>query len=150
MTAKIDMVQLMEKPDVWALFDHPPAPTFYQGRLCLMGDAAHATTPHQGAGAGQAIEDSYILSGLLSKVNSAHDLEKAFKAFDQIRRPRTQKVVTTSRQASDLYEFENEEIGFDLEQLSHLLNTRLKWIWEEDLPAQLNQAIGLMGDTAKL
>jgi len=44
----------MEKPDVWALFDHPPAPTYFKGRFALLGDAAHASTPHQGAGAGQA------------------------------------------------------------------------------------------------
>ena len=78
----IDIFQLMERPDVWALFDHPPAPTYYKGRLALLGDAAHASTPHQGAGAGQAIEDSYILSNLLGQVNSAEDLENAFRAYD--------------------------------------------------------------------
>jgi salicylate hydroxylase len=34
-----DFQQLMEKPDVWALFDHPPAPTYYKGRLAILGDA---------------------------------------------------------------------------------------------------------------
>ena len=36
------ILSLMEKPDVWALFDHPPAPTFFKNRVVLMGDAAHA------------------------------------------------------------------------------------------------------------
>jgi salicylate hydroxylase len=34
-----DFQQLMEKPDVWALFDHPPAPTYYKGRFAILGDA---------------------------------------------------------------------------------------------------------------
>lgn len=36
------ILSLMQKPDVWALFDHPPAPTYVKGRICLLGDAAHA------------------------------------------------------------------------------------------------------------
>lgn len=50
------ILQLMEKPDEWALFEHPPAPTYVKGKLAILGDAAHASTPHQGAGAGMAIE----------------------------------------------------------------------------------------------
>jgi salicylate hydroxylase len=36
----------------WGLFDAPNASTFCSGRICLAGDAAHASTPNQGAGAG--------------------------------------------------------------------------------------------------
>ena len=37
---------MMEKCDKWALFDHPPASTFHrEGKMCLIGDAAHASTP---------------------------------------------------------------------------------------------------------
>lgn len=39
------ILTLMQKPDTWALFDHPPAPTYIKGRICLLGDAAHASTP---------------------------------------------------------------------------------------------------------
>ena len=38
-----------------------PAP-WYRGRVVLIGDAAHATTPHCGQGAAQAIEDAIVLS----------------------------------------------------------------------------------------
>jgi salicylate hydroxylase len=130
----------MENPDVWALFDHSPAPVFCNGRLCLLGDAAHATTPHQGAGAGQAIEDALVLSSLLGQVNSAADLQDAFKAYDAVRRPRSQRVVTTSREASHLYELENESIGYDLDKARKELEVRCKWIWDEDLSAQVKAA----------
>jgi salicylate hydroxylase len=142
--------QLMEKPDVWALFDHKPAPTYFKGRLCILGDSAHASTPHQGAGAGQAIEDAFVLSNLLGQAQTVEDLEPAFRAYDAIRRPRSQKVVTTSREAGRLYEFEDEELGRDLEKISKRLETRYDWIWEEDLHRQLKQAQELMGIKSNL
>jgi salicylate hydroxylase len=135
----------MEKPDVWALFDHPPAPTYFKGRLALLGDAAHASTPHQGAGAGQAIEDAFILSNLLGQANSVEGIEKAFHAYDAVRRPRSQKVVATSRDAAKIYEFEDEELGSDLDSIRRRLEIRYDWIWNEDLPKQLKKAQDIMG-----
>ncbi len=135
----------MEKPDVWALFDHPPAPTYFKGRFALLGDAAHASTPHQGAGAGQAIEDAFILSKLLGQLNSAHEIERAFHAYDAIRRPRSQKVVATSRDAVKIYEFEDEKLGTDLDMIKRTLEMRYNWIWEVNLLQQLNKAQDIMG-----
>jgi 2-polyprenyl-6-methoxyphenol hydroxylase-like FAD-dependent oxidoreductase len=43
-----------------------PAP-WYRGRVVLIGDAAHATTPHLGQGAGMAIEDAIVLAELLGQ-----------------------------------------------------------------------------------
>lgn len=62
-----------------------------------MGDAAHASTPFQGAGAGQAFEDGMILSALLGHISSPDDIEVAFKIYDEIRRPRGQRVIDSSR-----------------------------------------------------
>lgn len=42
------IMKLMTKPDIWALFNHLPADTYTNGRICMLGDAAHASTPHQG------------------------------------------------------------------------------------------------------
>jgi salicylate hydroxylase len=134
----------MEKFDLWALFDHPPAPTYFNGRLCLLGDAAHASTPHQGAGAGQAIEDAFVLSHLLGQVTSKIDIEEAFKAYDAVRRPRSQRVVTTSREAGCLYELEDEEAGTDLDKVRENLLSRYQWIWGNDLNAQLEEAKSFM------
>ncbi|RAL66883.1 hypothetical protein DID88_007665 [Monilinia fructigena] len=47
-----------------------------KGRIVLLGDAAHASTPHQGAGAGQAIEDAFILSNLLGDCAEVGILEE--------------------------------------------------------------------------
>lgn len=139
------ILRMMEKPDVWALFDHPPAPTYYKERFAILGDAAHASTPHQGAGAGQAIEDAFVLSNLLGQINSIEEIEQAFHAYDAVRRPRSQKVVSTSRETAAVYEFEDEVLGTDLEKVRESLETRYNWIWNEDLPLQLKKAQDIMG-----
>jgi salicylate hydroxylase len=134
----------MRNPDIWALFNHVPAHTFHQSRprICLLGDAAHASTPHQGAGAGMCIEDCYILSELLAEVTSAEGLEKAFRAFDEVRRPRTLKLVETSREAGMLWDLEGAE-GEDLEAFERNACERMAWIWDHDLDADLERARSL-------
>ena len=42
------ILSMLQKPDIWALFDLPSAPTYFKGRICMLGDAAHASTPHNG------------------------------------------------------------------------------------------------------
>ncbi|KAI9710558.1 MAG: hypothetical protein M1820_002694 [Bogoriella megaspora] len=127
------ILSMMQKPDTWALFHHePPAPIYYKGHICLLGDAAHATTPHCGAGAGMAIEDAYVLSNVLAKVKDSRELESAFKAYDEVRRPRSQRLVKASRENCMLYEFQLQELQDDKEKLRQTLDTRMRWIWEED------------------
>jgi salicylate hydroxylase len=136
------IVGAMQKPDIWALFEHPPCDTYTKGRVCLTGDAAHATTPHQGAGAGMCIEDSYILANLVKEANNVEELEKAFKAFDQVRRKRTQKNVKTSHEAGTMYDF--ELLGDDIEKIEESFMTRMRWIWDIDLKAQLEEGRKIM------
>ncbi|KAK6956529.1 hypothetical protein Daesc_001807 [Daldinia eschscholtzii] len=137
------IINSMEKRDVWALFNDPPAETYYglSPRVCLLGDAAHGTTPHQGAGAGMCIEDCYILSHLIGAAQSTQDLDKAFQAYDEVRRPRTLKLVKTSREAGMLYEFELE--GDDLEAIERNFKSRMSWIWDVDLKQELEKALSI-------
>ena len=58
----------------------------------MMGDAAHSTTPWQGQGASQAIEDALVLETLLGRVKDVQHIQNAFAAYDQVRRARTQRV----------------------------------------------------------
>jgi salicylate hydroxylase len=132
----------VQSPDIWALYNHPPASTYYSSEplICLVGDAAHASTPHQGAGAGMCIEDAYILSQLLSTCHSAKDLESAFHAYDVVRRPRSQKLVKTSKEAGMLWDFEGEGIVDDLEALEGNAVTRMSWIWDHNISEDLKKA----------
>lgn len=152
----MSILSLMQKPNIWALFNHLPAPTYFRGRVCLLGDAAHASSPHCGSGAGMAIEDAYVLSGLMGKETINGDLQATFKAYDAVRRERTQKLVRYSKEQAEIYEFEKAEIASpdDKEQIRHLLRNRMQWIWEEDLPAEMKLAEELLdrykGESSRL
>lgn len=133
------IIQSMRKPDIWALFYHLPCSTFYKQRVCLMGDAAHATTPHQGAGAGMCIEDALILATLLGEeARGVGDIEAAFRAYDEIRRPRSQKNVVTSKEAGELYDFES--MGDDLPKIEAVFKDRMRWIWDIDVEGEVEKA----------
>lgn len=67
--------------------------TWHKGNTCLLGDAAHATTPNMGQGACQGIEDAYYISNLLAQNNLS---QETFKIFEQKRRAKVDYVVNTS------------------------------------------------------
>lgn len=135
------ILSLIEKPNLWALFDHLPAATYHRkGKLCLLGDSAHASTPHNGAGAGMAVEDALILSRLLASIASVRELENAFAAYDAVRRPRSQRLVASSRKTGEVYDFEDEIIGGNMKATREYLEQAWDWIWNEDLNRQLETA----------
>lgn len=66
---------------------------WHSGRVVLLGDAVHATTPHLGQGAGMAIEDSLVLADEIAK----HDTpESAFSAYRNRRFERCKYIVEKS------------------------------------------------------
>ncbi|KAF2276778.1 putative salicylate hydroxylase [Westerdykella ornata] len=143
------IVKMLEQPDQWALFNHEPAPCYQKGPVVLLGDAAHATTPHQGAGAGQAVEDALFLAELLGKAKShGWGFMNAFKVYDAVRRPRSQLVVATSRTAGDTYAMRGLA-GSDSDLLQAELLHRFDWIWEYNIRGALDDAIArLQGEAA--
>jgi salicylate hydroxylase len=66
------------------------------GKLCLIGDAAHAMTPYLAQGAAMGIEDSAILGGLLAKYPSKDTLHKTLLLYEKLRLPRVTKVANES------------------------------------------------------
>jgi salicylate hydroxylase len=125
------------KPVQWSIFHHLNTSIYYNGLICLLGDSAHATTPHQASGAGQCLEDALILSRLLGRVKHRADTQAAFKVYDSIRRPRAQKVVSTSLEAGRVYNFTSPETGTDMIKILANLKERHLWIWEHDLEADV-------------
>lgn len=73
---------------------------WHSGRVVLIGDAAHATTPHLASGAGIAVEDALVLDEELQK--HAPNVEKALASFDERRFERCRFVVETSVAIGDL------------------------------------------------
>jgi 2-polyprenyl-6-methoxyphenol hydroxylase-like FAD-dependent oxidoreductase len=72
--------------------------------VCLIGDAAHATTPNLGQGACQAIEDAYILGKLL---DSGFAIENAFEEYENVRRKKVHLIVNTSWTIGKMAHIEN-------------------------------------------
>ena len=67
--------------------------TWSQQNVCLLGDAAHATTPNMGQGACQGIEDAYYFANSFAASNQTSD---AFSQFESLRRKKVDYVVNTS------------------------------------------------------
>lgn len=88
-----------------------------------------------------ALEDAYVLSNLLGKCSSILQIEKAFEAYDYVRVPRANRVVALSREQGKTLDMEGDGLGDDLEKLAESLNTRVRWIWNEDLEAHLATAM---------
>ncbi|KAL4881660.1 hypothetical protein BJY04DRAFT_207432 [Aspergillus karnatakaensis] len=128
------------KPIRWPLFHHPDTPTYFNGRICLLGDAAHASSPSQAAGAGQGLEDALVLSRLLSLVQCPVQLQIAFEVYDHIRRPRAQAVVQQSHEVMQAYFLVHPEFGSDLQKLTDDANRRLPLLWWHDLEKDLQAA----------
>lgn len=72
--------------------DLKPTQIWFKENICLIGDAAHATTPNMGQGACQAIEDAYVISECLHKYN----FDSAFLEYQKIRLPKAHQVVKMS------------------------------------------------------
>ncbi|KAF7591842.1 hypothetical protein BBP40_001039 [Aspergillus hancockii] len=136
------LIERMPDPSQWAIFEHPHISTFSRSRVALLGDAAHASTPHQGAGAGQAIEDAHVLAELLgdSRVAQWKDVVAAFKAYNEVRKPRSQRVVTSSKENAYLLCLCLDGVGDNEEKLKETWNQRLRWLWDLDVQAQVEEA----------
>ncbi|MFC4436401.1 MULTISPECIES: FAD-dependent oxidoreductase [Natrialbaceae] len=79
----------------WPVYDLPSLSTWHQDTVCLIGDAAHATSPHVGQGASLAMEDAIVLVKCLRDVEGVSD---AFTAFEELRRERVEAIVEMSRE----------------------------------------------------
>lgn len=91
------ITRMIEESDTlyrWALFDRPPLPKWSDGRVALMGDAAHPMLPFMAQGAAMAIEDAWALACLLT--NRA-DVSEALQAYFKLRVNRATRVQAGSR-----------------------------------------------------
>ncbi len=83
------------------VYDRPPSERWGNGRVTLLGDAAHPTTPTLGQGAGMAIEDSVVLAKELALAYDLNDyaaVENALRAYERNRMPRTAFITNESWQ----------------------------------------------------
>jgi len=80
------------------IMSHILPPPWHRGRVVLVGDAAHTTTPHMASGAGIALEDAVVLAELL---HAEENLPRALEKFMTRRYERCRMVVENSRQLGE-------------------------------------------------
>ena len=150
-TVRQIMDLLPENLTKWAIFDmhDHPAPTYAAGRVCLAGDAAHSSSPHQGAGAGFGVEDALALAELLTEAKDMLQdagtsrqaiIAASLSAYSTARYDRSQWLVRSSREVCDIYELAYEATAKDPERCKTEIEERAHKIWNFDMEQMLRDA----------
>ena len=93
------------------IHDIEPFTRFYKGRVVILGDAAHSTTPDIGQGGCQAMEDAVYLARAL-QINTL-GLEDALKRYQNKRNERANELLLRARKRCDVTHMKDEQITKD-------------------------------------
>jgi 2-polyprenyl-6-methoxyphenol hydroxylase-like FAD-dependent oxidoreductase len=106
------------------MYDRDPVRKWGEGRVTLLGDAAHPTTFNLGQGSCLAIEDVAALTTALAENG---DAAAALRAYEARRMPRTAKMVRTARMIGDVHRWNNPLVCGVRDQLMKLLFRGPAW-----------------------
>jgi salicylate hydroxylase/6-hydroxynicotinate 3-monooxygenase len=79
----------------WAILEREPLTRWSEGRVVLLGDAAHPMTPYMAQGGATAIEDAATLARCLAEVDG-EDIAGAVRRYEAHRKPRTSLIQAIS------------------------------------------------------
>jgi salicylate hydroxylase len=128
------VVRLLEKVETcfwWGLYDRRPLRAWTNGRLALLGDAAHAMLPHLGQGANQAMEDGVALAVLLEGRDSA-EVSNVLRQYEQFRRERTDVVQAEARKNGLRYDSRYANLRQRDQEIANAAEFR-KWLYDYDV-----------------
>jgi len=153
------LVQCIDHVSMWTINTLKALPIASHGAVALIGDAAHAMTPHQGSGAGQAIEDAYVLAALLTHSSTTRkSIPRTLKIYEKVRLPHANEIQRRSRENGKLYEFASHEqyphlssveaSGGDPDKLvKNIVSAAVenwKWAWTTVVETEKEEAIRLL------
>lgn len=102
-----EQIEVIPEWRLWTLHDRPPVPTadhLAQGRIALLGDAAHPMRPYLAQGAGMAIEDARELQRVLAIADDrVVDVPTAFRRYALNRWQRVARVQARSRRNGTIF-----------------------------------------------
>ncbi|KAF9482274.1 FAD/NAD(P)-binding domain-containing protein [Pholiota conissans] len=146
----------LKNPSKWAIEVVKPLDKYADNRVFLLGDAAHAMTPNLGIGAGQALEDGYLLAQVLNKSlqNGAFDSSKVAEIYNTIRTPFANFAAAASRSQGHRVDFlapgfedieEGDSVpGERLEALLEEVNKGASWTWNTSIAADVERALDMV------
>jgi salicylate hydroxylase len=85
----------------WATADRDPVENWGEGRVTILGDAAHPMTQYLAQGACSALEDAVVLGQAVKQCN--FDLQAALRLYETIRIPRAARILWSAREMGRLY-----------------------------------------------
>jgi len=145
-----ELVQkLPEKLFKWAIFDMAdhPADTYARGRVALVGDAAHASSPFHGAGACMGVEDALVLVTVLKQAFSdterrskSQAVTAALQAYSAVRLERSQWLVSSSRDMGEIYQWRYTATGSDPVTIKAEIESRSRKIWDYNVDQMVEEA----------
>ncbi|RMJ27116.1 FAD binding domain-containing protein [Aspergillus sp. HF37] len=121
---------------VWKLLDMDVIPHWHHHRLALLGDAAHPFLPHQGQGAGVAIEDAISLAVVLPLGTPVEEVPERLELYHDIRHDRATRIQGFSRAVGedctedkqlDIHAFTNFNFGHD--EWDNSTQRLREWTW---------------------
>jgi salicylate hydroxylase len=126
----------------WALYDREPLPVWTNGRLSLLGDAAHPMLPHLGQGANQSIEDGMALATILRRSDRT-TAPLALPVYERLRRERVAQVQRGARENGMRYDSAYSDLGVrDAEITAHAEFRRR--LYDYDVVPQAEAAAGAL------
>ena len=129
-----DLLRQVDETFWWGLYDREPLAEWTNGRLALLGDAAHPMLPHLGQGANQSIEDAFALAAVV-KGASAADVPAALRHYTRVRRRRTDVVQANSRRNGERYDQVNRTAESRDQELIDTRKLRA-WLYDYDVEAE--------------
>ncbi|OTA86724.1 hypothetical protein M434DRAFT_15742 [Hypoxylon sp. CO27-5] len=88
--------------DAWRIRDVAPMDSWFSGKAVVIGDAAHAVTPHAGQGCNITIEDAEALAYFLRDVETPDAIQEALQKFMTLRKDRVAFVIRRSRELGNM------------------------------------------------
>jgi salicylate hydroxylase len=130
-----DLLSKVEQTFRWGLYDREPLATWTNGRLTLLGDAAHPMLPHLGQGANQSVEDSMALAAALSQAGPGQE-PNALLRYEGLRRERTSEIQRGARDNGRRYDSSYDDLAVRDAEIAASTRFRL-WLYDYDVLAEL-------------
>ncbi len=130
----------------WGLYDRAPLSRWTNGRLTLLGDAAHPMLPHLGQGANQAIEDGTALAVILQASAPDAPVEEALARYEALRRPRTAMVQAEARKNGLRYDSKYADLAQRDKEIANSAQFR-KSLYDYDIEKEALAFMSLDGAT---